>query len=175
MFLSFLQWNIHLSVCLGWKIHLEVISSNPVPFHDVRGECPITEEEEEVVSDICQSVQCWRHTKMWNIFWKVENFPFKSVSITPSSPLPFQVSSPLSGGGVLSQQPVCPHASLPLHLNLSSELQLEATELLQDLTGRLGHMNLQSCTGKHQHHHIFITCSSHTEVESDVVSEVGIP
>lgn len=50
----------------------------------------------------------------------------------------------------LSQQPVRPHVSFSLHLDLSSQLQLEAAELLQDLTSRLRHMNLQRCGDKEQ-------------------------
>lgn len=42
-----------------------------------------------------------------------------------------------SSVAALSQQPVGPHRSFSLHLNVSSNLQLEAAEFLQNLTGRL--------------------------------------
>lgn len=45
----------------------------------------------------------------------------------------------------LPQQPVGPHQSFSLHLNVSPNLQLEAAKFLQDLTGRFRDVDPQRC------------------------------
>jgi len=55
------------------------------------------------------------------------------------------------GGGVFSlaaalpQQPIGGHLAFALELHVSSELQLEAVELQQDVAGRRRHVDPQRC------------------------------
>lgn len=66
-----------------------------------------------------------------------------------SGELPLPVSSAPAGSSVavaLPQQPIGGHLAFALHLDVSSQLQLEAVEFLQDVPGGGRHVDLQRCT-----------------------------
>lgn len=61
-------------------------------------------------------------------------------------PLPVSYAPAASSLAVaLAQQPIGGHLAFALHLNVSSQLQLEAVELLQDVPCGGRHMDLQRC------------------------------
>lgn len=70
-----------------------------------------------------------------------------SASSFPSSP---PLRGVLSLAVALSQQPIGGHLSFALDVDLSSQLQLEAVELLQDVAGRRWHVDLQRCTHRYR-------------------------
>lgn len=142
MRLNILQWNIQClyflyfvyggSVCAGeFRLSLQVMSEVNI------------QSERRTRTLVVTSVQCF---PLLHFF--ISKFTDDQNRKTSENNSDYLFSlSPASGGGgvVLSQQPVRPHASFSLHLNLSSELQLEAAELLQNLTSGLRHVNPQSC------------------------------
>lgn len=65
------------------------------------------------------------------------------ISLSPRRPLVWSV---LSLAAALSQEPVGRHLSFALDLDVSSEFQLEAVELQQDVASRRWHVDLQCCT-----------------------------